>query len=158
MGTVALVGCASSGEIARPPRWEEASRACEAAARNELALLRAREYWIRVDLDHDGTLEEVRIEAQGSSGTDWLVGRDGDIPVASGPDQSETDLVQLGSRLELGEFGGRLYRVRYQPPANQLPAYVALNLPDGRAHVLCTFEQGAAGVAEYNPGLYPPPG
>ena len=136
------------------PTFAEARAVCRAVAEGRAASLevargeewREEEHWTSVDIDNDGTPEDVAILTDSTStpsievrpgGNETLINR------ASSSIHNEAG-VPFGGQLLLTRSNGRIYQVTYADNDTlDYPQYVAIYLPGGEGRWLCSFQSAA---------------
>lgn len=134
------------------PRFSEAQAVCSAVAEGRAEFMdvangyveRDEETWTSVDVDNDGTPEDVAILSSGTSVTPAIYRR---VPQYEffGSDFYEEQIgkgfAPWAGQLFLISHRGRVYEVFYSDRATlDYPVYVGIHLPNGQGRWLCSFQ------------------
>ena len=159
---VLFLGCAAcAAVIAQPagpagvPSFRDAQAVCRAVAEGRADFVdvatgyefREEEEWTSVDVDNDGTPEEIAILVGGTSRTPGIVRRTGEgAPYEDRYIESDYDdeFGPWSGQLALVRSNGRIYEVFYSDAATRdYPVYLAIHLPGGEGRWLCSFQSAA---------------
>jgi hypothetical protein len=153
---IAGAALAQSRTDSQAPSFQAAESVCRMVAEGRAEFLDVpQDYftaepqsWASVDIDNDGTTEDLRIVIGGTSHTPGIEIKD----EGSGADYVESRYDEAGETfgpwngaLRLLQHDGRVYEVFYREGATQnYPVYVAIHLPRDEDRWLCGFNSAAS--------------
>jgi hypothetical protein len=140
------------------PSLAEARAVCQAVASGDATFvdvargydLSEEEAWTAVDVDNDGTPEDIAILTGGTSHTPGIMLRETPgapsdyINSSYGDDESGRSFGPWSGQLQLVRSGGRIYEVFYSDADTEdYPVYVAIHLPNHVDRWVCAFRSEA---------------